>query len=83
MKRNLFFLILLLCNLAFSASEIRIYHEEVFDGTNIYVDNPFFCEVSVQLNLELQNMKARNTSNLYLVPSKSNRFFYYKITPNK
>ncbi|WP_010520635.1 M23 family metallopeptidase [Aquimarina agarivorans] len=81
MKGRLLFIILLLYNLAFSASEISVYHEEVFDGTNIYVDNPFFCEVSVQLNLELQNMKARNTLNLYLVPSKANRYLITKLTP--
>ncbi len=81
MKRNLLFAVLLLYNLAFSASKISVYHEEVFDGTNIYVDNPFFCEVSVQLNLDLQNMKSRSTSNLYLVPSKANRYLITKLTP--
>ncbi|MDB5258655.1 MAG: family peptidase [Chitinophagaceae bacterium] len=57
--------------------EIRasVYHEEIPNGSKLLVDNEEYCPISVQVNLNLTNMKSTEGNNkVFVVPARSKKY---------
>lgn len=52
--------------------EVKVYHEKLPDGYQIYADNPNYCPVTVDLNFQLDNMSSSTgNQDVFILPALS------------
>lgn len=55
--------------------KVKVYYKQVKNGYQLFVDNDEFCEVSVILRLNLDNLKAStNRQTIFVVPQKNTHY---------
>jgi len=70
-----------LLNFIIASTDVRIYHQQIDQEFQIFVDNDNFCTISVKLNFNLENMvSSKGNYRIFLIPAKS---FNYEITSLK
>lgn len=75
MKAYLFILLFVLGLSVQAKPKVKVYYKQVKNGYQLFVDNDEFCEVSVILRLNLDNLKAStNRQKIFVVPSKKGRY---------
>lgn len=75
MKACLFLFLFVLGLSAQNKPKVKIYYEQVKNGYQLYVDNDEFCEVSVILRLNLDNLKASTSrQTTFIVPPKKGHY---------
>ena len=53
---------------------VKVYHEKLPDGYQIYADNPNYCPVTVDLDFKLDNMSVTTDNrDLFVLPARSER----------
>ena len=54
----------------------KIYHEETENGFKIVADNDEYCPVSVELNLNLENLSSSKGNNkVFVIPARTSKHF--------
>ena len=82
MKYILFLSFQLIAILSFANRKINVYHEQVGNTIEIYADNMEYCPMSIQLKLDLTNMKSSQGNNkLFLVAAQSKKILLTTLTP--
>lgn len=62
------------CGLA--QDNFKIYHEETDNGFKIVADNNEYCPVSVELNLNLENLSSSKGNNkVFIIPPRTSKHF--------
>ncbi len=75
MRYLIFFLGLSLSLAAQNKPKVKVYYEPVKNGYELFVDNNEFCDVSVVLRLNLDNLKASTKRQKnFVVPPKKDHF---------
>lgn len=75
MKKHLLLILLFVTTVCNANHKIKLYLEKKDNTTiNVYVDNDEFCPMSVKINFELINLKAREENNhIYIVDAHTKK----------
>jgi len=75
MKQFIFLFLFSIGLTAQTKPKVKVYYKQVKNGYQLFVDNDEFCEVSVVLRLNLDNLKAStNRQATFVVPPKKTHF---------
>ncbi len=81
MKKSALIFLLFTVSLSQAKPKVKLYYESVKNGYELFVDNDEFCEVSVVLRLNLDNLKAStHRQKNFVVPAQKKHYKLMTLT---
>ena len=84
MKNFILFSILIIASLSRAEHKISLYHEQINNEYYIYADNDEFCDMSIKIEFDVQNMLIDGGNNkVYVVKAKAKKQLLTKLSLDK